>query len=154
LPKTSGQSEHAQLLPHQAQGPWRIWGQPGAILRRLVKSTMTHLNTSLTNICRKPALAGVVGIGFFVYAALTLERCGATSWGSWGLGGVLLAALFAIWRRLDFDAWLGGILSLAIAMCLTYATYTCLNERNYDGPDHFWYANFIAEHASIFAKRL
>ena len=110
---------------------------------------MTHLNTSLTNICRKPALAGVVGIGFFVYADLTLERCGATSWGSWGLGGVLLAALFAIWRRLDFDAWLGGILSLAIAMCLTYATYTCLNERNYDGPDHFWYANFIAEHASI-----
>ncbi len=52
-------------------------------------------------------------------------------------------------RRLNFDPWLIGILTCAIALYLIYASYTDIVERNYDGPERVWYSNYIAEHGHL-----
>jgi 4-amino-4-deoxy-L-arabinose transferase-like glycosyltransferase len=52
-------------------------------------------------------------------------------------------------RWLRFDAWLVAILTGGVALYVSYLTYTDLSERNYDGPEHLWYVNFVAEHARL-----
>jgi hypothetical protein len=66
------------------------------------------------------------------------------------LTALAFAALFlATLRWLKFDAWLMGILVCATLLYLNYAAYTDLTERNYDGLDHYFYANYIAAHGQL-----
>jgi len=63
---------------------------------------------------------------------------------------LLFAASFlGALRRLKFDAWLIAILTSGVALYVSYLTYTDLSERNYDGPEHLWYVNFVAAHAQL-----
>jgi hypothetical protein len=84
--------------------------------------------------------------------AVSVERairsCGhqAPALAQWVIAVACAAALLLVWRWLKFDAWLLGIVICATALYLNYAGYTDLVERNYDGPAHVWYSEYIAQH--------
>jgi hypothetical protein len=68
---------------------------------------------------------------------------------TWLCGLVFAVLLLGTLRWLDFDAWLAGIVVCATLLYLGYSSYTDLTERNYDGLDHFLYANDIALHGEL-----
>lgn len=85
-------------------------------------------------------------------AALTLlgERASrpgipdTTSVARWCSNLVFAVLLLWVLQRLRFDRWLVGIVVCAVVLYLTYTTYTDVTERNYDGPEHLFFANYLA----------
>ena len=77
-----------------------------------------------------------------------IRSCGdqAPAMVQWVIAVSFAAALLLVWRRLKFDPGLLGIVVCATALYLSYAGYTDLVERNYDGPAHVWYSEYIAQH--------
>jgi hypothetical protein len=60
-----------------------------------------------------------------------------------------LAFELFVLRRLGFDWITTAIVLAGTALCVDYLTYTSMAERNYDGPAHAAYIQFISEHRRL-----
>lgn len=64
------------------------------------------------------------------------------------LGCTLVFQLFVM-RRLGFDRVTTLLVLAGTAVCIHYATYTSVAERNYDGSSYVAYIRFIVEHGRL-----
>jgi hypothetical protein len=67
----------------------------------------------------------------------------------WVVLGCTLVFQLLVLKRLGFD-WVTTLIVLAgTALCIDYATYTSVAERNYDGSSYVAYIRYIAEHGRL-----
>ena len=67
----------------------------------------------------------------------------------WIVFGCTLAFELFVLRRLRFD-WITTLIVLAgTVLAIDYLAYTALTERNYDGPSHAAYIQFLGEHRRL-----